>query len=244
MKIAAICPTFRRPSLIPGIVKMFLDQSHEDKFLLILDDGQSFDEQWILDKGKPVGRLISCPYRMPSVWHKFNFLWKTAEAHGAEAVALMEDDDLYLPDYLSYHADVLSKWMWSSGKQVWFMEPRREPRVELAQRRFHGGWAYLINSLREVGGYREDCHDADTKLWFRMNDAFGPPIDPWANREIQYAYRWQLSGFPNAHGYGAQMHQMLAASHAPSRYNGLIQPALDAQQRSHIESITRVVSEV
>lgn len=244
MRIAAICPTFRRPGLIPGIVRMFLDQTHQDKFLLVLDDGQSFQEQWIQQDGEHLGRVISCPYRMPTVWDKFNFLWKTAEAHGADAVAVMEDDDLYLPGYLAAHAAVLNKWMWSASSAVWFNQKDEPSQYDTtAARRFHGGWAYTIKALREVDGYPTEPWGSDLTIGKRMTDSFGPAVDPWENKMPQYGYRWQTSGFPNAHGFGRDMHKALENTHQPATYEGLIDPQLDQRQAEGLGDIYRAAKE-
>lgn len=235
MRIAAICPTFRRPRLIPGIVEMFQRQTHHEKVLLILDDGGSFEtqqgENWT---------LYAKNSRAETVWHKFNWLISAAELEGADAIALMEDDDCYLPGYLEAHAKALEASPWSAASQVWFREPNKQPRLVNAERRFHGGWAYTLDAIREVGGYPTKPYGSDSGLESRLRDKFGPPADPWPDSPPQYVYRWQTSGYQNAHGFGQNMHAAMESSHNPERMPGPITPGLDAYQALHLSEVDAV----
>lgn len=239
MKIAAICPTFRRSKLIPGIVKMFKDQTHADKVLLILDDGGSFDLQrgddWFLAKSQD---------RFDTVWHKFNELIDWAADWDADAIALMEDDDCYLPGYLESHAQALEVAPWSAGSRVWFREQNAEPRLEPALRRFHGGWAYTLEAIREVGGYPTKPYGSDTGLGDRLWNKFGRPADPWPDSSPQYVYRWQTSGYSNAHGWGQNMHEAMANDHKPERMPGPITPGLDPLQALHLNEVARAENDL
>ncbi len=251
MRIAAICPTFRRPKLIPGIVHMFQQQTHADKVLLILDDGGSFDLQFqacssgdddlsgvfVTSTSRASWILHSVPRRYETVWHKFNDLIDLAESGGADAIALMEDDDCYLPGYLEAHARALETAPWSASPRVWFREPNHEPRIEPAMRRFHGGWAYTLDAIREVGGYPTKPYGSDTGLSDRLWNKFGRPADPWPDGSPQYVYRWQTSGYCNAHGWGENMHQAMANDHKPHRIEGPIVPGLDALQALHLNEV-------
>jgi len=235
MKIAAICPTFRRPRLIPGIVEMFQRQTHAEKVLLILDDGGGFDIQrghdWILGKSQD---------RFDTVWHKFNELIEWAADENADAIALMEDDDVYLPGYLDAHARALQTAPWSAASQVWFREPNKPPRLVNAERRMHGGWAYTLDAIRSVGAYPTKPFGSDSGLESRLREKFGKPADPWPDSPPQYVYRWQVSGYQNAHGFGQNMHAAMESSHKPERMPGPIMPGLDAYQALHLSEVDAV----
>jgi hypothetical protein len=210
MHLTAICPTFRRPKLIPGILEMWQAQEFPkaDCSMLIFDDGQSFESQhgdnW---------RLISRPRRCPTLGAKFRETVSLAIAHGTDAIVLFEDDDLYLPEYLANHESILTDHDVSQSSSVWTDNGIPDRRIEVkAIGSHHGSWGYTVDAYNRAGGYPADVnHGFD----FVLNDRFraadckiGRP-----SHVSPYVYRWQTSGYPNGSGWGRRIYEATEKCH-------------------------------
>ena len=199
MKILCLMPTYGRPHLVESAIAMFLAQDHPaaDRKLLILDDAGQ------LPSGNGNGwTVISTPERFPSLMAKYQAMM-AAEGWPVrfewDAVALMDDDDIYGPRWLSSHAQALEKSTWSHPRQVWSLhrppaKSSTEPGLEPSGGRFWASAAIRADLLQETGGFHEITRatfdQEHLALWRSVGgepgrpDKFAPP---------QYVYGWGRS---------------------------------------------------
>jgi glycosyltransferase involved in cell wall biosynthesis len=133
MKIAAVCCTYLRPKALGRLIHCFLQQDYPKRELIILDDAGQYDNQqgdrW---------RLISVNSRFPTLGEKRNAAVALV-ADDVEALAVWDDDDLYLPWALRACAEALRVAPWSRPSIV--LHPHKNG--SLTQHKtcglFHGG---------------------------------------------------------------------------------------------------------
>ena len=174
MKIAAVCCTFLRPKQLGHLVRCFERQDYpaELRELVILDDAGQYTNQegdrW---------RLVSVAWRFPSLGEKRNAA-AAMIADDTEAIAVWDDDDLYLPWALRASAEALKRAPWSRPSLV--LHPQKDG--TLAQHRtgglFHGSWAYHRDALDGVGGYPAVNNGEDLALAERFRQADVKDADP------------------------------------------------------------------
>lgn len=232
MHLTAICPTFRRPKLIPNILAMWEQQEYprDQCSLLIFDDGQSFESQsgdnW---------RLLSRPTRCPTLGAKFRETVSLAIAHGTDAIVLFEDDDIYLPGYLTNHAEILANHDVSQSSSIWTNDgvpgKRREHKSIGSH---HGSWGFTVDAYRRAGGYPADVNAGfDFQLHARLVRAdctIGRP-----DHVSPYVYRWQTSGYQNGSGWGKAIYQATEKCHSNTK-GGDLTPAMDPETKAAYES--------
>ncbi|MBN2476894.1 MAG: glycosyltransferase family 2 protein [Pirellulales bacterium] len=185
MKIAAVCCTYLRPVELGRMIRCFELQDHAARELIVLDDAGQYDNQrgdrW---------RLISTGRRFPSLGEKRNAAVALV-ADDVEALAVWDDDDLYLPWALSASAAALRIAPWSRPSLV--LRPQRDGslRQHATGGLFHGGWAYRREALRQVGGYPAVNNGEDQALAGRLERAGLESADPiaWGGRPF-YIYTW------------------------------------------------------
>lgn len=147
MRIVCLMPTFgRRPELIAAAIAMFERQTHDARRLLVLDDlgnvrPQSGD-RW---------EIHTTAARYPSLPAKYTRLLDLA-GDDWDALAVWDDDDVYLPWHLAAHAEQLQRFAWSHPATVYGLHdgvPVKEP----AAGRFHGALAIRRDALTAVGNW-------------------------------------------------------------------------------------------
>jgi len=166
--------------------------------LIVLDDAGQYDDQqgdgW---------RLVSTRRRFATLGQKRNAAADLI-ADDTEAVAVWDDDDLYLPWALSASAAALEKADWSRPSVVLHPKPRAGA-VELHQHEtgglFHGGWAFTRQIFQRAGGYPAIDNGEDQALARRLRRVGARVADPirlgirpfyiypWGNAD-----GWHLSG--------------------------------------------------
>jgi len=201
MKIAAVCCTFLRPRPLGQMIRCFelQDYPDEERELVILDDAGQYDNA----RGRG-WRLTSVPRRFRTLGDKRNAAAGLV-SEGVEALAVWDDDDLYLPWALSASVAALRVAPWSRPSLV--LHPR--PEGTLARHRtgglFHGGWAYRRRLFDRVGGYPAMNNGEDQGLARRFAQIGAAHADPCAlGFDPFYVYTWggswHLSGL-GPHGY-------------------------------------------
>ena len=195
MIIAAICPTFRHPDLLANSVAMWNTQDYpkEKRLLLILDDAGTFHTQY----GDEF-LLIGCNTRFPSLPAKYNALLGHLPPK-VDAVAIWEDDDTYLPDYISSHVAALEKGPFSKPKHVWCDSSGKGLLIEEGLGKFHSNMAFSRELIESIGGWPDTKRaDFDLQLIANLKKAAGPPVDPWPDPiPPKFIYRWHTGA---AHG--------------------------------------------
>ncbi len=114
-----------------------------------------------------------------------------------DAVAVWDDDDIYLPEHLTVHAQVLATSPWSKPSQIIsaYFDP---PRIESAAGRFHGSIALRRDMLQELALQHGTPWIDITRATFDQEfltrcTQHSPPGDPCQLASPQYIYRWQTT---------------------------------------------------
>ena len=196
-KVVALCPSYRRAKLLANTIAMFQLQDYpaEHRQLLILEDSGVMESQsgegW---------QVISEPDRYPSLSAKYQRLLELAQ--DADIVVVMEDDDLYLPWYISSHVAALRNAQWSKPGKIWSLYNTQTPFQEAADGRFHGSIAARRNFLASVGGWAEVTKaNFDQVLLGKLAWA-ATPADPMSlNASPAYVFRWASTGVPHSQGF-------------------------------------------
>jgi len=209
MKIAAVCCTYLRPKQLGWLIKCFLEQDYADGELVILDDAGQYDnrqgDRW---------RLVSVDRRFASLGEKRNAAVELT-SDDAEALAVWDDDDIYLPWALSASLAALQVAPWSRPSLV--LHEGADGR--LSQHRtgglFHGGWAYTRDAFTRAGGYPPQNNGEDQALARRLRQARQQTADPCQlGFRPFYIYRWGNSAGYHLSGMGPKGYRKLAAGAA------------------------------
>ncbi len=185
MKIAAVCVTYLRPKQLGWLIRCFQLQDYADREMVILDDAGQYPwqqgDRW---------RLISQARRFPSLGAKRNAAVRHVSPD-VEALAVWDDDDLYLPWALSASVAALALAPWSRPGVV--LHPQADG--SLAQHRtgglYHGGWAYRTDLFRRVGGYPTMNNGEDQAFARRLRRLKTPEADPCQLGSLPfYVYTW------------------------------------------------------
>lgn len=212
VKIAAVCCTYLRPVQLGQMVYCFLKQDYpaELRELVILDDAGQYTDQsgagW---------RLVSTPRRFATLGRKRNAAARLV-SHDVEALAIWDDDDVYLPWALRASAAALQRAPWSRPSVV--LHPNRNGtlRKHRTGGLFHAGWAYRRGAFEAAGGYPPKMSNGEDRgLARRLQDAGTPEADPITlGFKPFYVYRWGRGGIAGAwhlSGLGCQGYQKLGA---------------------------------
>ena len=201
MKIAALCVTYLRPRQLGWLIRCFLDQDYPParRELIVLDDAGQYEDQhgdgW---------RLISAPQRFPTLGEKRNAA-AALVSEDVEAMAVWDDDDLYLPWALSASVAALRHAPWSRPSLVLHPQPDGSLKQHCTGGLFHGGWAYHRSVFEQLGGYPARDNGEDQALALQFAAAGTPEADPCTLGFTPfYVYAWgggwHLSGM-GADGY-------------------------------------------
>lgn len=204
MKMLCLCPTYGRPRhLIENTLACFESQTHEHRFLIILDDlgniGHQAGKNWV---------IISDSHRFPHLPAKYHEMLGLAESYYPmwNVVVPWDDDDLYLSRHLEAHATTISSTVrytpnsWSHPSKVWSTYTG-QPEIEKSGGRFYASCAVWRELLESMNGWRQ-THQADFDQWFlRDAGARGFPGDPLdLGYPPTFVFRWADTGAPHAQG--------------------------------------------
>ena len=196
VRIAALCPTYRRPKLLANLLDCWEAQDYtaELRRLFILDDGGTFAAQ-----NEETWELHAASSRYPSLPAKYNALVAIANRWEPDAYVVMEDDDLYLPRYVSSHATVLADAEYSKPSVVLSDYPGRIVE-ERAAGRFHGSIGFRRSLCERIGGWPATRRaDFDQQMLARLRDHAETTGDPCALALPQYLFRWHTGHWHGQH---------------------------------------------
>lgn len=196
MKIAAVCPTYKRPRLLGRAIHCFLQQTYKDCELVVLDDAGQYKsqkhERW---------RLVSVPSRFDCLAAKRQAAIEMVSPD-VEGIVCWDDDDVYFPHAIECVATSLKRSPWSQCQLVY---ETTAPRVLAITRAmgakrclqvgdqwlnswgYGGCWAYRLKEFHELKGYSDlapsACEDIDLakKFYLRYGGSADSTIDgePW-----------------------------------------------------------------
>lgn len=186
-KILCLMPTYgKTKETLQSSLKLFLEQTHSDKFLIIFDD-QGRCKSTVQDNYA----IVSQNVRQDSLPAKY----KTMVDYFAEfyypeweAIALWDDDDVYLPWHLANHNENLQTKQFSYFSHV-LSTYSGGLTIESSVGMFHGSIAYSRNLYEEVGGYSQNCRgDFDQDMMQRLLKKY---LDaPYRPDQLSYIYQW------------------------------------------------------
>jgi len=197
MRIACLMPTYgRRAALLANSLACFESQTHQDRLLVIYDDLGTL-------KGcRANGALvISTPKRAQSVGAKYNTMVDLLLDRGIrfDAVAVWDDDDIYMPDYLASHAQALQSDLWSKPSQI-ISAYHQPPALESGAGRFHGSLAVRRDTAVKIPWIETTRATFDQEHLAQLGKHAGAAGDPCQFAEPQYVYRWQTTGAGHCSG--------------------------------------------
>lgn len=187
MKIAAVCCTFLRPRSLGQLIRCFELQDYppDRRELVVLDDAGQYEpcrgEGW---------RVVSTGKRFATLGAKRNAA-AALVSPDVEALAVFDDDDLYLPWALRASAAALAEADWSRPGAVLHREPDGSLAPHATGGLYHGGWAYRRAAFLRAGGYPEMNNGEDQALARRLERLGVCQADPLAlGFRPFYVYTW------------------------------------------------------
>jgi hypothetical protein len=189
-----------------NLLQCFLDQDYEGRAeLYLIDDRPGYASQQVKSlQGSTLDRgmyHVKVTERFPFLMAKYDFgiteadvpVW--SDAH----VCVMDDDDIYLPHFLSDHAKVLETEPWSYPSEVYSSYGGKFQK-ESAGGRFWASSAYRLESLNAIGGYGNCILPIfDQQFLQRMRDKFGSV--PKGPDRPGYVYNWGMTMDDHTSGY-------------------------------------------
>ncbi len=199
MKIAAVCCTWNRPRLLGRMIECFLRQDYPNRELVILSDNDQYPSM-----GGDRWRLVSHHFRYPTLGDKRNVADRLV-SDDVDALAVWDDDDLYLPWQLSAIAAALEEADWVQPRQVLVNRNGRFNRFETFHRRdpadirYHGGWAFRRDAFERLAGYASMSNGEDREIAARAFAMFGPSADTITAEHPTPGYVYHWLGRPGRH---------------------------------------------
>ncbi len=174
MKIAVVCITYNRPRTLGQMIRCFERQDYADRELVILDDAGQYRST-----AGPKWRLVSVSQRFPTLGEKRNAAAGLVSPD-AEALAVWDDDDLYMPWALRASAAALDRAEWSRPSVVLHRQSSGMFQQHRTDGLFHSGWAYRRAACDRVGGYPAVNNGEDRGLADRFHRHAISEADPIA----------------------------------------------------------------
>lgn len=192
MKITCCCITWNRPAELGRLIECFNRQTHQDRELLILDDGGTYPDQPHGDRWQ----VVSIQRRFQTVGAKRAACAGLASPD-SDAYAAWDDDDVYLPWALSRVAAALESAAWSQARLVleWDNDgagPGWHKQETFARDNpfrpgYQSAWSFRREAYMAVGGYAPSAHE-DWPLAEALLRKFGPSADSTADGRPWMAY--------------------------------------------------------
>jgi glycosyltransferase involved in cell wall biosynthesis len=213
MKITCLCPTYgRRQELLNNCLACFADQDYPDATLVLHDDLGTLANTKI---DCPNVVIMSTTKRSSSVAQKFNEIVNYMGQDVGDALVVWDDDDIYLPRYISAHAEILRHNHWSKPSRI-ISAYHSPPQEEDATGRFHGSIALTTQYLWAVGGWIDTTRGTYDQEMLHLLGQAKQPGDPLQFAPPQYIYRWQTS--QSGHCSGLMNHEDWYERYKPDSY--------------------------
>jgi len=197
MRFACLMPTYgRRAALLANSLACFESQTHQDRLLVIYDDLGTLEDCRAND-----AIVISTRQRAASVGAKYNTMIGMLLDRDIrfDAVAVWDDDDIYLSEYLASHAAALASERWSKPSQI-ISAYHQPPAIESGAGRFHGSLAVRRDTAVKIPWTETTRATFDQEHLAQLGKHAGAAGDPCEFGPPQYVYRWQTSGAGHCSG--------------------------------------------
>ena len=202
MKIAVLMPTYGRPRLVENAIGLFRMQSYHDRArLYVYDDGgqlpSTLAEDFI---------IATSTIRAKSIVAKYDVLAELAINDGATHFAILDDDDIFLPNHLEACAKAIENWPqsgWAKPAQVFstYSDDPAHPRLqrESAIGRFWASLLITVPAWKKAGGFVDtDRADFDQLFLSRCTSQLGPAAIPL---EESFCFRWHDTWHYHSQGF-------------------------------------------
>ncbi len=199
MKIVAVNVTYCQPILLGRMIECFNRQTHENRSLFSLEDGRQLPwlhgNKWTvwphrLGRFSTLGRKRNAAVRTGlDDWHDEDV-----------AYAVMDTDDIYLPNHLSACVAALQDAPWCQPSQILIQDCGRFKRMLTYQedtpdrKAYHGGWAFRREAFKQLGGYADMNNGEDAELAGRALKLFGPSADTISPEFPDPTYSYTTAG--------------------------------------------------
>jgi glycosyltransferase involved in cell wall biosynthesis len=193
-KISCYCATYGRPWALEEAIESFIRQDYEgEKELIVLNDYTGH----FLICDHPDVLVFNAPARITPLGQKFN---ETVALCTGDILFPWEDDDIYLPNKISYTIDHMQNDFFHT--HLGFMEAPANTLV-VSGNYFHCNMAFSRTLWDRVGGYITiDRCELDINFLQRMKNAAGFTHHVIPPEDIFYIYRWGSVNSFHASGWG------------------------------------------
>lgn len=193
--VSCYCPTYGRAHCLEESIECFLRQDYKGpKELVILNDY----EHQTLEFDHPEVKIYNVPYRIEPLGAKFN---ATIALCSGDVLMCWEDDDIYLPNRISYTLEHMVDGVFHTGQG--FFEHKFKEIIE-ASNVFHATHAFSKELFYRIGEYpvKDQC-SIDMELMQRISTELGKnyslPVDI---SDRFYIYRWATIRSYHGSGWG------------------------------------------
>lgn len=155
MHITVVCVTWNRPKQLGRMIRCFERQTYPCKSMVILDDAKQYCD--ISTRANVQGndncwRLVSARKRFATLGQKRNAAVRCLHPE-TDAIAVWDDDDLYLPWALEATVAALEQQPMSRPSLVLHPDSEWNLHQHLTGGLFHSGWGYRRDAFFITRGY-------------------------------------------------------------------------------------------
>ena len=171
LKLSVCCCTFNRPHLLGELIESFQRQTYPKTHceLVVLDDGGQYGdvrgENW---------QIVSFSRRFASLGEKRNAC-VSLTSPDSEYFVVADDDDIYLPWWLEYHARNFQRGaLWSFASSIFWSERNRIVEAWHYKNEvwiMHPAHAFHKKMFWELGGYPHLAWKEDHELFEKYRKA-------------------------------------------------------------------------
>ena len=199
--ISCFCSAYGKIHCLPELIYSFLNQDYDgNKELVILND---LDKQHIIFD-HPEVTIINSKTRISPLGRKFNTNISYCKY---DIVAVMEIDDIYLPNHLSYAVTHMKNDIYHCGNAwIW---TGKDSQLHHAGNYFHATHCYTKDLFNKIGGYSEEIDNTtlDIDIIVKFQKLVGNYSQSQSYRDISYIYRWGVGGY-HASGWGTNINNL------------------------------------
>lgn len=224
-----LMPTYgRKPELLNASLACFQEQTYEDKHLIIYDDLGTLKHTKV---HCPNVTVLSSPTRCPSMGEKYNRIIAYSKyiSDSDPLFCVWDDDDIYLPKHLEYHAKTMENHQWSKPSTI-LSTYTGSPQKESGAGRFHGSIALKRRAWPHT---RRATFDME---FIGLMEKSSLPGDPCDLGPPQYVYRW---GSTQSFHSSGRIHEEAYFGYSPQHTDPILElrPEFDTNEFQTIISM-------